>query len=104
MPDLINTVAKAISRTMEAHHPKRITRGADQDYEECQAGCRYEPGDWSAHISKLLAQAAIDALGLAEIAGALSRADSLVSLLHYRLGELRSWYEPLVRPAGGDDA
>ncbi len=64
MADLVDTAAQAISRTMEEHRPKRIIRGADQDYEECQAGCRYEPGYWSAHISKLLAQAAINALGL----------------------------------------
>lgn len=64
----IDTVAEAILGTMEKHRPRRIRR-AELDsiqYEECQEGCKYELGGSYEHLSKLSAQAAIDALQITQ--------------------------------------
>jgi hypothetical protein len=42
----MSAVAEAILAVMEQHRPSRIHRGLiSGDYEQCQSGCKYEPGD-----------------------------------------------------------
>lgn len=57
---------QSIQDVMEKHRPKRIRRGLKGgDYEQCQAGCKYDPGDSYGHIAAAIAEAGwVDGVGL----------------------------------------